>query len=132
MTDNIQTEETKGAAPSQGAAQGYNLLLSDSAAKRILAMREKEGDPSLMLRVTVLGGGCSGFQYELEIAHETNPDDVVFEKDGAQIVTDTTSLVYLNNAEIDFVQDMMKAAFKIHNPNAAAGCGCGKSFAVKG
>lgn len=107
------------------------IHLTESAAKRILILREKENNPALMLRVTVLGGGCSGFQYEIDLDASKNDDDVTFEKDGAVLVTDTTSLPFLENAEIDFVSDMMKSAFKIRNPNAAASCGCGSSFAVK-
>ena len=67
----------------------------------------------------------------IELTAEKNADDVTFEKDGAVLITDDVSLPFLNNAEIDYVSDMMKSAFKIRNPNAAAGCGCGKSFSVK-
>ena len=126
MTDVQTSENTTG---SQNA--GYQVLLTDSAAKRILVLREKEGNADLMLRVTVMGGGCSGFQYAIELTAEKNADDVTFEKDGAVLITDEVSLPFLNNAEIDYVSDMMKSAFKIRNPNAAAGCGCGKSFSVK-
>jgi iron-sulfur cluster assembly accessory protein len=126
MTD-VQTSEN--ATGAQNAA--YQVLLTDSAAKRILVLREKEGNADLMLRVTVMGGGCSGFQYAIELTAEKNADDVTFEKDGAVLVTDEVSLPFLHNAEIDYVSDMMKSAFKIRNPNAAAGCGCGKSFSVK-
>ena len=126
MTD-VQPQDT--ATPAQ--TTGYQVLLTDSAAKRIHVLREKEGDASLMLRVTVMGGGCSGFQYAIELTAEKNADDVTFEKDGAVLITDDVSLPFLNNAEIDYVSDMMKSAFNIRNPNAAAGCGCGKSFSVK-
>lgn len=107
------------------------MSITESAAKRILAMREKEGNPKLMLRVTVLGGGCSGFQYDLDWDDKLNAEDITFEKNGAAVVTDETSLPFLNNAEIDYVQAMIKSAFKIKNPNAAASCGCGNSFAPK-
>lgn len=126
MTD-VQTSENNTAAQNAG----YTVLLTDSAAKRVHVLREKEGNDKLMLRVTVMGGGCSGFQYAIELTEEKNADDVTFEKDGAVLVTDEVSLPFLNNAEIDYVSDMMKSAFKIRNPNAAAGCGCGKSFSVK-
>ncbi len=107
-----------------------NISMTDSAAKRIVAMREKENNPNLMLRVTVLGGGCSGFQYEIDLVEKKNSDDVTFKKNGAVLVTDETSLPFLNNAEIDYEQTIVKSAFKIRNPNAASGCGCGKSFSV--
>jgi iron-sulfur cluster insertion protein len=106
------------------------VQLSDSAATRILALRTKENNPKLMLRVTVLGGGCSGFQYALDFTDTVNEDDVTFEKNGAALVTDTTSLPMLAGSEVDFEQTMVKSAFKIRNPNAASGCGCGKSFGV--
>lgn len=112
-------------------ANGMIVHLTDSAAKRMLALREKEANNALMLRVTVLGGGCSGFQYQLDVTDRVNEDDVTFEKNGAVLVTDEISLPFINGAEIDFVSDMMKSAFKIRNPNAAAGCGCGKSFSTK-
>ncbi len=105
-----------------------NMTISESAAKRIVAMREKHGNPQLMLRVTVLGGGCSGFQYELAFDDRANPDDVAV---GDVAVTDAQSLPYLQNAVVDYEQSLMSSAFKIRNPNAASGCGCGKSFSVK-
>ena len=104
--------------------------LTDSAAARILALRAQENNPNLMLRVTVLGGGCSGFQYGIALDDKRNTDDVVFEHNGAILVTDADSLPFINNAKIDFEKTMVKSAFKIHNPNAASGCGCGKSFSV--
>lgn len=107
-----------------------NVQLSDTAANRILALRQKQQQPNLMLRVTVLGGGCSGFQYALDFVEAKNADDTVFEKNGAQMVIDETSLPLLDGALIDFEQTMVKSAFKIRNPNAASGCGCGKSFSV--
>ncbi len=108
-----------------------NMTMTESAAKRLLTLRQKENNPNLMLRVTVLGGGCSGFQYELDLTDQKNDDDVLFERNGATLVTDSVSLPFVNGAEVDFVSDMMKSAFKIRNPNAAAGCGCGVSFSVK-
>lgn len=107
-----------------------NVQLSDSAAKRILSLREKDGKPNLMLRVTVLGGGCSGFQYALDFVEQKNPDDVTFDNNGATLVVDQTSLPFLEGSLVDFEQTMVKSAFKIRNPNAASGCGCGKSFSV--
>ncbi|MDE1151145.1 MAG: iron-sulfur cluster insertion protein ErpA [Micavibrio sp.] len=108
-----------------------NMSMTESAAKRILTLREKDNNPKLMLRVTVLGGGCSGFQYELDFTDTLDAEDLTFEKNGAVMVTDTTSIQFLQNAEIDYVSDMLKSQFKIRNPNEAAGCGCGKSFSPK-
>jgi iron-sulfur cluster insertion protein len=106
------------------------ITISDSAAKRVLVLRELEGDDSLMLRITVSGGGCSGFQYGFAFDNQKNEDDYVFEHMGIAVVTDDASLDLLNGSVIDFVEDLMGASFQIKNPNATASCGCGSSFAV--
>lgn len=106
------------------------VTLSASAARRIAVLRDKEGDPALMLRLTVSGGGCSGFQYQFPFDATRNPDDRVFARDGVALVVDEVSLDLLVGAEIDFVEDLMGAAFQIRNPNATSSCGCGASFAV--
>jgi iron-sulfur cluster insertion protein len=105
-----------------------NMTITESASKRINAMREKQGNPHLVLRVTVLGGGCSGFKYELDFDSKTEADDVTF---NGVVVTDPDSLPLLQDAVVDYEQTLMGSAFKIKNPNAASGCGCGKSFSVK-
>jgi iron-sulfur cluster insertion protein len=104
------------------------MAVSDSAVKRIATMREKQGSPNLMLRVTVLGGGCSGFKYQLDFDDKTAADDVTFR---GVVVTDESSLPFLQNALVDYEQNLMGSAFKIKNPNAASSCGCGKSFSTK-
>jgi iron-sulfur cluster insertion protein len=106
------------------------VTISDSAAKRVLVLRGLEGDDSLMLRITVSGGGCSGFQYGFSFDNQKNEDDYVFEHMGIALVTDDASLDLLNGSVIDFVEDLMGASFQIKNPNATASCGCGSSFAV--
>ena len=106
------------------------VTISDSAAKRVLVLRELEGDDSLMLRITVSGGGCSGFQYGFSFDNKKNEDDYVFEHLGIGVITDDASLDLLNGSVIDFVEDLMGASFQIRNPNATASCGCGSSFAV--
>lgn len=106
------------------------VTISDSAAKRVLVLRGLEGDDSLMLRITVSGGGCSGFQYGFSFDNQKNEDDYVFEHLGIGVVTDDASLDLLNGSIIDFVEDLMGASFQIRNPNATASCGCGSSFAV--
>ena len=117
------TSEVRPVAPSP-------LSLSDSAAKRIGLLREREGNPGLMLRVTVGGGGCSGFQYSFNFDESLNDDDSVIEKDGVSVVVDSMSLVYLFGSEIDFVEDLIGSSFAMRNPNATASCSCGASFAV--
>jgi len=107
-----------------------SITVTESAAKRIAFLREQEQVGSANLRIAVSGGGCSGFQYGLSFDDQTNPDDLVFERDGIGIVVDDISLDLLNGAEVDFVEDLMGASFQIRNPNAASSCGCGNSFSI--
>ena len=106
-----------------------SVQVTDSAAKRIsfLTAREAEGS---MLRVSVEGGGCSGFQYGFNFDQNRESDDLVIEKNGAIVLIDSTSLMYLDGSEIDYVDDLIGASFQIRNPNATASCGCGTSFSV--
>lgn len=83
-----------------------------------------------MLRIGVLGGGCSGFSYTFDFANEVNDDDIVFERDNAKVVIDETSIPFLEGCEIDYVNEIIGSSFKINNPNATASCGCGTSFSV--
>lgn len=106
------------------------LTLTGKAAKRIAWLMEQESAPGLMLRITVSGGGCSGFQYGFTFDDAVNPDDLTFEREGAKIVVDEVSLQLLGGSEVDFVEDLMGAYFKIDNPNATSSCGCGTSFSV--
>lgn len=106
-----------------------NVGLSDSAAKRIAEILSGEAQRS-MLRVSVSGGGCSGFQYHFDLDTTRNDDDVVIEKDGATVLIDETSIGFLEGAEIDYVDDLIGAAFQVNNPNASASCGCGMSFSI--
>ena len=106
-----------------------NVTLSASAARRIAKI--VAGQPAgTMLRVEVIGGGCSGFSYRFGFADKVNPDDRVIERDGAKAVVDEASLPFLAGSEIDFVEEIIGASFRVHNPNATAGCGCGTSFSV--
>ncbi|WP_372399402.1 iron-sulfur cluster insertion protein ErpA [Azospirillum sp. HJ39] len=106
------------------------LAVSESAAKRVAFLIEQEGNPNLMLRLTVSGGGCSGFQYGFGFDDTAGDEDHVFEKNGTRVVTDDASLDLLAGSTLDYVEDLMGAAFQIKNPNATASCGCGNSFAV--
>jgi iron-sulfur cluster insertion protein len=110
--------------------EGAPLSMSESAAKRIAFLAEQEKDPNLMLRVTVSGGGCAGFSYGFAFDSECNEGDVLIERLGVKMVTDATSLMYLAGSEIDYVEDMIGAAFSIKNPNATSSCSCGSSFSV--
>lgn len=105
------------------------VTVSANAAKRIAEILKAESEPS-MLRVAVTGGGCSGFQYNFTIDDTKMDDDLVIARDGATVLVDPMSLDFLRGAEIDFVDDLIGAAFKINNPNATSSCGCGTSFSV--
>lgn len=99
------------------------------AAARVAAIAAKQGKPAI-LRLSVEGGGCSGFQYRFELADDAEPDDAVAETDGVRLVVDPVSLDLVRGASVDFVESLGGAAFRVTNPNAASGCGCGTSFAV--
>jgi iron-sulfur cluster insertion protein len=106
------------------------VTISNSALKKIKSIINEE-DSSLKLRVFVQGGGCSGFQYGFSL-EELPPadDDFTFDKDGIGVVIDSMSMQYMNEAEIDYKEDLMGASFTIKNPNATATCGCGSSFTI--
>jgi iron-sulfur cluster insertion protein len=104
--------------------------VTESAARRIAYLMAQEDTPDLKLRIAVSGGGCSGFQYGFSFDDAVNPDDRVFTRDGATVVIDETSLELLGGAEIDFVEDLVGAAFQVRNPNATSSCGCGNSFSI--
>jgi iron-sulfur cluster assembly accessory protein len=106
-----------------------NVTVSASAARKIGEILEKES-AGAMLRVSVEGGGCSGFQYKFDIERSKADDDVVIQQDGATVLIDPVSLNFMSGAEIDFVDDLIGASFRINNPKATASCGCGTSFTV--
>lgn len=106
-----------------------NVTLSASAAKQINAIMAKQGKQRYM-RVAVEGGGCSGFQYKFDFADTPEEDDIVLERDGARVLIDEMSVEFLAGSEIDYAHELIGSAFKIHNPNAVAACGCGTSFSV--
>jgi iron-sulfur cluster assembly accessory protein len=106
------------------------VTLSDRAAKRVSRILSKE-PTGTVLRISVAGGGCSGFQYEYNLVQETaNEDDLVLQKGDATVLIDSLSLEFMGGSEIDFADDLIGQAFQIKNPNAIASCGCGTSFAV--
>ncbi|MCK5274096.1 MAG: iron-sulfur cluster insertion protein ErpA [Alphaproteobacteria bacterium] len=111
-------------------ADDRNFTVSDSAVKRIAWLIEQEEGDALFLRVSVSGGGCSGFQYGFTFDDEIRAEDHSFERDGVKVVVDETSLDLMGGAEIDFVEDLIGASFQIRNPMATASCGCGSSFSV--
>jgi iron-sulfur cluster insertion protein len=106
------------------------VSLSPAAAKRVAEIVAHEGNPALMLRLTVSGGGCSGFQYGFSLDATVNGDDRVFDAGPAKLVVDETSLELLGGAEVHYDDGLMASHFTVRNPNATASCGCGTSFAV--
>jgi iron-sulfur cluster assembly accessory protein len=106
-----------------------SITLTDAAAKRIAAILAKDSAKKA-LRVSVEGGGCSGFSYKFDLVDSGLEDDLVLEKDNARVLIDSLSLVYMEGSEIDFVDSLMGQSFQVKNPNAVASCGCGTSFAI--
>lgn len=106
-----------------------SISLSDAAAKRIAAILAEDGGKSA-LRVSVEGGGCSGFSYKFDLVDTQEEDDLVLEKGNARVLVDQVSLVYMEGSEIDFVDNLLGQSFQIRNPNAVASCGCGTSFSI--
>lgn len=107
------------------------IQLTSNAAKRILFLSEKEGKSGLSLRLAVDSGGCSGLQYKFNLENTITGEDTVFERDGARLVVDTTSLGFVDGAEVDYVSDLSGESFQIKNPLADSSCGCGSSFSMK-
>lgn len=106
-----------------------NITLSEKAAKRIATIVNADAGKQA-LRISVEGGGCSGFSYKFDLAEAINADDKVIERDGAKVLIDSMSLIYMDGSEIDFVDNLLGQSFQIHNPNAVASCGCGTSFSI--
>jgi iron-sulfur cluster assembly accessory protein len=104
-------------------------LLTEAAASRVAAIAAKQGGPAI-LRLSVEGGGCSGFQYKFDVDRDQACDDVVIARDGVTVLIDQVSLKYMAGSEIDFVDDLIGASFKVNNPQAKASCGCGTSFSL--
>ena len=105
------------------------IILTDRAASRIGEILASE-PPGAMLRISVNGGGCSGFQYEFDVAKDRAEDDIMVERNGSAVVVDETSMQYLKGSIVDFVDDLIGQSFRIENPQATASCGCGTSFSL--
>lgn len=106
-----------------------SVTVSERAARRIGEILKTE-PAGTMLRVSVEGGGCSGFQYKFDMEHAKADDDLVIERDGAVVLIDPVSVDYMAGSELDFVDDLIGASFKVKNPKATASCGCGTSFSL--
>ena len=106
-----------------------NVAVTERAAKRIAKILSSE-ESGMMLRVSVEGGGCSGFQYKYDLTRDRGDDDIVIERNDATVLIDPVSLQFLEGSEIDFVDDLIGQSFQINNPQATASCGCGTSFSI--
>jgi len=106
------------------------FTLSDSAARRVAHLMRQEGREGVFLRISVNGGGCSGFTYKFDFDDQLAEDDIVVRKDGAVVAIDNMSLLYMIGCEVDFQESVMGSSFSINNPNAASSCGCGSSFSI--
>ena len=107
------------------------VSITPRAAVRAKELLQQKGLPDGSLRVFVVGGGCSGYQYGMALAREAEEDDTVVEVEGVRILIDLDSAALISGAEVDYVEDLMKSGFTIYNPNATSSCACGSSFASK-
>ena len=130
----LRADSTK--VPPVAAASGASYLalmsdisLTESAARRVAWIAERQAKAAI-LRLAVDGGGCAGFTYKFELADAAEPDDAIAETDGVTLVVDPMSLELVKGSAVDFVEDLNGASFKVLNPNAQSGCGCGSSFSV--
>ena len=123
------TESVRDLSLSVSPRAPEGIVLAESAAKRLAKLAEVEGKP-VMLRVAVDGGGCSGFTYRFGLADSIEADDVVTETDGVKLVVDPVSIDLIRGCTVDFVDSLGGSSFKVENPNAASGCGCGSSFSI--
>ena len=123
------------AAPSQTAQAvrvGDERLIkvTPNAARKVSALLQKQGRPGGVLRVAVVGGGCSGLHYEMDLQDQPASRDILVESGGVKVVVDPKSALYVAGSELDFVDALLEGGFKIQNPNAASSCSCGKSFSA--
>ena len=129
----MRSADPRGAELAEAATRAYlagvtALTLTPSAAKRVAVIAARQGKPAI-LRLAVDGGGCAGFSYRFALG-EAEPEDTVAQTDGVTLVVDPVSLDLIDGSAVDYVEDLGGAAFKVTNPNAASGCGCGSSFSI--
>ena len=129
IVEAIESIDEAAAQPHVVDMTDATFSVTESAAKRIAFLASNEPKP-VMMRVAVLGGGCSGFQYNFSFEDQRNEDDLVIEQGGAAVLVDSTSLELLKGSELDYVEEMVGASFQVKNPNASSSCGCGNSFSI--
>ncbi|MCF4164420.1 iron-sulfur cluster insertion protein ErpA [Zavarzinia compransoris] len=130
MSETQTVENGANGLPPGPGAGDRAVGLTASAAARIAHLMKEEDNPAAFLRVSVTGGGCSGFQYNFSFDEDVQDDDLVIERDGAVVHVDQVSLDLMAGSVIDYVEDMLAASFQVKNPNASSSCGCGSSFAI--
>ena len=117
-------------APKPKVREGATVGFTEAAANKVNILTKEESNPNLKLRLSVSGGGCSGFQYDFGFDENINDDDTVMEKNGATMVVDVTSMQYLDEAQVDYLEGLEGARFVVTNPKAESTCGCGSSFSM--
>ena len=125
-----ETELMQGEAAAEAKPAVKTFALSESAARQIVRLKAQRGTPNAALRVAVRGGGCSGMTYAMDWADEPRERDKVFERDGAKVVIDPKSYLYLMGSELTYQEGLMASGFKIENPKVKSECGCGESFSM--
>jgi iron-sulfur cluster assembly protein len=106
------------------------IKVTPSAAKKVCSLLQKQGRPGGVLRVAVIGGGCSGLQYKMDLQDQPANRDILVESEGVKVVVDPKSALYVTGSELDFVDALQDGGFKVKNPNAASSCSCGESFSA--
>jgi iron-sulfur cluster insertion protein len=124
----VTTDTVSPDGPADGATPAISI--DDSAVRRLTTMMEKEPGANQVFRVSVQGGGCSGFQYSFSFDDKVNADDRVFERDGVRIVVDEMSLEFLDGSQVQYREELVGSYFALDNPNATSSCGCGSSFSI--
>lgn len=117
-------------APSYRIGDERLIKVTASAAKKVSTLLEKQGRPAGVLRVAVIGGGCSGLQYKMDLQDQPANRDILVESSGVKVVVDPKSALYVTGSELDFVEALQGGGFKVNNPNAATSCSCGESFSA--
>ena len=128
MSEKLQNPNT--IQDQQHDFQNAVITVTEKAVKQLKIAMKSAGDENQILRMSVEGGGCSGFQYGFQFEEQKEEDDLEFERDGVRLLVDSMSFQYLAGSEIDFIDDLMGTRFVVSNPNAATTCGCGSSFGV--
>ncbi|MGE0734794.1 MAG: HesB/IscA family protein [Alphaproteobacteria bacterium] len=124
----VNTAQSPAPADAIAGAQP-SFHVTEAAAKRIAAIAAADGKAPLF-RISVDGGGCSGFQYKFDLADAAAPDDLIYRRDGVEVLIDAVSIDFVKNAQLDYVENLMGSFFQVSNPNAKSSCGCGTSFSV--